>query len=337
MHRLAAEAAQEISALYESIGQAARERAMMAPPDSPARWRPSSSSLFGDESDVDGDESFSSLDVRQPLRNNGAPSYQARAVGVPLPMPIRRAARRGMRDRERDRAGGPMVEEMAGEDDDGGAMVIAAPPAPEPTISAERAEVLDKLGEGSGSANCFACKYVRNAHVTPIAAKGFDHIRTIMRSAGAGANKVALALEMADYFENKVRAASERWRHPDEDECPEWPAADIYDHFFTAKHNRVDAIGSQERRVLQAEQMQEELFHTGMWVMTTAPDGTQTRRLDTNNLQCWLKLNDTITRMYNQDPQKLKMGAIEAPNIAQQQPTGGRKTRLLGSGASIRF
>lgn len=336
MDRLAFEAAREASALHEAVEHTLRRNGHFSPP-SPLYRRD------GDTYEDDDQDSWSELDIRTtPRNNNGAPSYQSRAVVVPLSLPLSMRSGGGSRrrrgDRERDRNGGPIIEEALDVD----AVEEVREPMPpsvsyEPTVSSERDEVTRELGEGHGAANCFACRYARNRHIAPIAKEGIDHIREIMRSANAGGNKIALAREMAEYFENNIRATSERWRHEDEEPCESWEAIDIYEHFFTTKHNRIDAMTSVERRLLQAEQMMEALFHEDTWVMRKMPDGRSARVVNTDKIPHWIKLNDVVTKMYNIDPGKLKMAAVEAPNITQKQPLQGRGARLMGQGSSFRW
>lgn len=341
MDRLAFEAAREASALHEAVEHTLRRNGQFAAPSPIFRRYEADAVVYDDDDESSG--AYSELDVRSvPRNNNGAPSYQSRAVVVPLSLPMSMRVGGGRRrrgDRERDRHGGPIIDEAV--DVDAVQEVSREPMAPpvtyEPTVSVERDEVSRELGAGRGATNCFACRYARNRHIAPIAKEGIDHIREIMRSANAGANKIALAREMAEYFENNVRATSERWRHDDEEPCEPWEAIDIYEHFFTTSHNRIDAMTSAERRLLQAEQMQEALFHEDTWVMRTTSDGRASRVVNTDKIMHWIKLNDVINKMYNIDPGKLKMAAVEAPNIAQKQPMQGRGARLMGQGSSFRW
>lgn len=324
MDRLAFQAVCEHSALHEAVDQQARLNNMM----SHVPYHPASPE--DDDDDYNDDEgSFEELDIRQA---RSAP-YHSRAVVVPINLPMSRREVRE-RDRERDRMRNDEAVEGGDERDE---RPMAAPTTYEPTTSAARAELLKELGEPNGPEACFACRYARNQHVAPIAIQGIEKMRVLIRSSNAGGSKVALARELADFFEKHVRCASRRYQHDDEEPVPEWHAIDIYEHFFTTRHNRVDAIASTERRLLYLEQAQEAIFDEELWAMRTTPDGRKARTVKSTELAMVLKLNDAINRMYTIDPQKLKLASQDAPNLAQQDAPSGRSTRLMGAGSSFRL
>jgi len=318
MDRLAFDAACEHSLLHEEITQQTRSERVAA--------------QFRADRDADDDDpSYEEVDVRA-RRAPFSPAFQSRAFFVPLSsMPM---TRRNINNQERERdRGAPGYMEPQVDEPDLGALM----PTIEPTMSAIRAEALSKLGEPNGCEHCFACRYARNQHVAPIALQGIEKMRAIIRSSAAGANKVAMALELYDFFEQEVRAPAHRWKQKDEHIIPEWLAADIYEHFFTTQHGRVDAISSTERRLLYLEQAQEAIFDEEMWSMRTTPDGRRVRVVNDIGLSKMLKLNDAINKMYTIDPQKLKMASQDAPNIAMQTSVAGRGTRLMGAGSSFRL
>ena len=133
----------------------------------------------------------------------------------------------------------------------------AAPPieiATETLCESEMAQQVNTLlGTGNGMAACFACRFARPSMTAPAAREGIDMMHALLRSAPAGTCRVSLALEMAVVFERHVRTPMNRYRREGEAECEPWHVRDLYDHYMTPLHGRVDAVSSQETRALVLE------------------------------------------------------------------------------------
>jgi len=348
MNRLAYDAALEATELFAEIAQrrrqngtlppSPREEGSRSPPassddDDDEGWnrhrpRPRRNLAAGDE-DQEWDDV---IDVSAPARRK-PPSFQSIAMMVPIRAPrSRRPPLAAERDRERDRDS--LLDDEADEE-----IVprVPPPPPPQPSVTFEPAlapladDVLVELGEPGSPSDCFACMYARDRLIAPVARKAYERLAAILRSSASGGNRIALAREMAQYYEDHIRTPANRQMQTDETPLPVWKACDIFQHFFTPFHNRIDSVGSHERIVLELEHAASTIADRQLYMWRTIDGGRRERVIDPKAMEMYMKVTGQIARMHNTDPQKLKMAASDAPNPVYRQHMAGRNVRLLGN------
>jgi hypothetical protein len=224
-------------------------------------------------------------------------------------------------DRERDR--------------DVPAAAAAAAPiafADEALCESERSEQVNTLlGTGGGMAACFACRFARPSVTAPAAREGIEMMHTLLRSAPAGTCRVSLALEMAVVFERHVRAPMNRYRREGEAECAEWHVRDLYDHYFTPLHERVDAVSSQETRALVLETALYNIERFGLyrWCEVKGLPGLQ-RVVREDTLKSYVATSAALSSLYAQRPSTLALAASAAPATAVAPGMVDTRRALLG-------
>lgn len=220
-------------------------------------------------------------------------------------------------DRERDRAP-PMPVPAPG----GARGVELAPP---PVCASDHYEERRRLlGEPGGQEQCFACCFARNDTMAPAAQPGVRAIEQLLRSQSAGANKVALAGEIEQLFEREVRRVINRTRLPDEPECPPWPAADIYEHYFTSNHGRVDANASAEKRATALEQMFDNINDFLLFQLVETADGRQVKVVKPDMVRLQLQVNQALQQSYAKRPKEL--AAAASANVGRAPSAIARRT-----------
>jgi len=179
-------------------------------------------------------------------------------------------------------------------------------------ISPETARVQQELGDGGGPDACFCCRLVRDGErVAPVCREG---MRKIMDAVDAcvGADPVRLSLDLADVYERHVRREANAGRREGEAECPAWPAASIYEHFFTPCHKRLDAAASLRRRVRFLEQACYDLECYGVYREARCVDGTVRRVPDAQRLRELRATYRDLDKIYGTNPTKLLFAGSNA-------------------------
>lgn len=277
----------------------------------------------GDEDDDDEYEALGDMDGQR--LSMGYEKFMRPVFGgvmvssmrAPPPRRSRRAP--AAHDRERDR-----------EPD---AMPPPAPPmelAPALTESDQSRRVTELLGEGGGVPACFSCRYARGTLVPPAARNGIDMMMTLLRSAPAGTCRTALALEMAHTFEQHVRVPMNRWRQEHEEPCPAWHPRDIYDHFFTPYHGRIDAVTSQESRALMFETMLASMDQYSVYERCTTTSGRTCMVPRPDVVSAMIRLSGELTKLYQQRQSTFSLAAAEAPATATAPGIADSRRALIG-------
>lgn len=255
--------------------------------------------------------------VMVPSRSRSRARSRASSAAAAPPMPP------PARDRERDR-------EL-----DGDMPLAPAPAAPMPpeTVlheSEQSRRVTELLGEGGGIPACFSCRYARGSLMPPAARNGIEMMHALLRSAPAGSCRTALALEMAHTFEQHVRTPMNRYRHEHEDECPTWHPRDIYDHFFTPYHGRLDAVTSQESRALMFETMLARMDQYYAYERCTTSTGATCMVPRPDVVSNMIRISDQLTKLYQQRQSAFSLAASEAPATATAPGIADSRRALIG-------
>lgn len=238
-----------------------------------------------------------------------------------VPSVIRAPPRRAHRapDRERDR-----------EPEAPAAPPVRVEPAPTLTESDQSRRVTELLGEGNGITACFSCRYARGSLMPPAARNGIDMMMSLLRSAPAGACRTALALEMAHTFEQHVRVPMNRWRQEHEEPCPAWHPRDIYDHFFTPDHGRIDAVSSQESRALMFERALASIDQFAAYERCTTSSGRTCMVARPEMVKTMIQLSNELTKLYQQRQSTFSLAASEAPATATAPGIADSRRALIG-------
>lgn len=173
--------------------------------------------------------------------------------------------------------------------------------------SPEYARTHAELGVPLGPEHCFACRVVRDSdHTPPVCRAGIDTIVRLVRSS-CGYDKVQVARDIAELYEQQIRRKINERRRPGEGEFPEWRAADIYEHFFTQRHGRVDATASLEQRILFFERALQDMRDHYVYTEVPRPDGTTVRIPEPRRLAEAMRLSRDLDRMYMIQPSKMPL------------------------------
>jgi len=244
--------------------------------------------------------------------------------------PRRRRPLRPSADRERDRDPPPAPG-------DAPAAVMLPPVAaleerPAVLCLSDMSRQVDELlGTGLGMAACFACRFGRANMTAPAAQHGLNQMHALLRTATAGTCRVALAIDMALVFERQVRTPMNRYRRPGEELCTEWHVRDLYDHYMTPLHGRLDAVSSQESRALTIERalynMERYLLYEEREVKGhEAPQ----RVVREDTLKTFITTSLHLSHLYTQRPTTLALAASVAPATAVAPGMVDSRRTLLG-------
>lgn len=216
---------------------------------------------------------------------------------------------------------------------------LAPPPPPDATacVSDDMDDVRRLLGAPSGQEHCFACRHVRGTLMVPVAADGIAQIRRLLSTSPAGGNKAALAIEIRDLYERSIRASANRNRQEGEDECPEWTAADIHEHYFTPNHGMTDSQRSLESRASMLDHMLHAFYHFDAWEKKTLPDGSVVKVPRAGAPERVMKMSDAVGRAYATKPSSLGLAAAEAANVNAASGTVDSRRRVFGANPSKRL
>lgn len=218
----------------------------------------------------------------------------------------------------------------------GGGGVVEPPPLA--VLSPEREEMERRLGKASGAAHCFACRFARDSTVVPIARQGIKEMNALLRSYPAGANKVDVALELEAFFEHEVRAKANRQIMGDEEQCPAWTAANLYEHYFTPLHNRIDSQTSIEMRASQLEMLFHHTYTYDTWDRQVTESGAEVLIPKPARVGDLLKISTTLDRMYQLKPSSMGLASANAPAVGRSaQLLDTSRRRVIGSNPSRRL
>jgi len=254
---------------------------------------------------------------------------------VPMGRPAarRRRAPAAAPDRERDRSPPPAPAAGA----PAAAAAVMLPPMavneqPSVLCLSDMSRQVDRLlGAGQGMSACFACHFGRANMTTPVARDGLDMMHKLLSSATSGTCRVALALDMSVAFEHYVRTPMNRYRRPDEEQCPAWHVRDIYDHYMTPLHGRLDAVSSQESRAITMERA---LYNMERYLLYEERDvrGCDGPQLVVREdaLKAYISASLHLSHIYTQRPSSLALAAAAAPATTQAPGMVDTRRRLLG-------
>lgn len=211
-------------------------------------------------------------------------------------------------------------------------------PPPLSVPSPEHDEVMRRLGKPLGSGHCFACRFARDSTVAPITRQGITEMNTLYRSYPAGANKVDLVLEMEEFFERHVRAKANRQIMDGETECPSWSAANIYEHYFTPLHGRIDSQSSVEMRASQLEMLFHHTYTYCAWEHRDSESGVPVIVPKTAEIEKLLKISAALDRMYQIKPSSMALASTNAPSVGRSaQLLDTSRRRVVGANPSRRL
>lgn len=222
------------------------------------------------------------------------------------------------RDRERDRATPPPPRAS----NPMGARAVEMPPQLV-CFSDSYEERQRLLGPGLGQEFCFACDFGCGDKAPPASARGMQNINELLRSQPAGKNKIKLAYEILEIFNRDIRDVINRTRHDDEPECPEWHPADIYDHYCTPKHSRVDSQSSAENRAIVLEDAFHNLYNFSLHTYAETENGQRIKVAKPDVLKLLMQLDGSLNRLYAKRPKE--MAATASANITRAPAVASRR------------
>jgi hypothetical protein len=171
-----------------------------------------------------------------------------------------------------------------------------------------------------------------------------DSITKMVRDS-CGHDKVQVARNIKAMFDDGIRRKFNSRAGAGVELCPEWHEADIYDHYFTQLHGRIDATSSLEQRIAFFERARQDLCDN--YVYTTLPDdgvggggggGSPRRVPEPRRLAEVMRISQLLDRMYAIQPNKLALQAprsgmtLRAPDYFAPRPVyRGLPTRRIGN------
>jgi hypothetical protein len=286
-----------------------------------------STSDSDDDSDISGAETDlhgGSLDIHNAIRlqqsiaelqDDAAMSASSSSVGPPLPGTGKTGGLthedREYPDDAADAAPGGNEGDAApggDEDDNNGAQTYA--------LSDDRAEVLRLLGRSNGSTQCFACVYAKDPRrVAPVCKWAIDRITQFIQQCGSY-NDIIVAQDAERMFETSVRAEYNKLRRPHHPEMQAWAAVDIYDHFFTQRHRRLDAQASLMQRILYMEQAGQKWRDYYVYTKIPVGQGKYIKIAHPDRMRSLRDLGKDLDRMYMLQPSKMPLAASASSGVS---------------------
>jgi len=243
---------------------------------------------------------------------------------IAAPRKRRRNPPASPRDRERDR------------DADASEMppVPMPPPGPVPPALFESEwsrNVERMLGPSNGMEACFSCRAIRGNQLLPPAARtGLDMMTSLLRTATSGATYIALAREMHIVFTQHVRDPMNRMRREGEEMCPDWLPRDIYDHFFTPYHRRLDAVQSQANRVMMLETALAKTEQFLLYEESRLADGTLVQVPRPEMVAMLIRTSGELSKLYAQRQSSFSLAAADAPTTTTAAGITDSRRALIG-------
>lgn len=162
---------------------------------------------------------------------------------------------------------------------------------------------LRKYHEHGPKGICFACIYAPGGRVAQIARSGMEFITNVIKSANSGACRVRLSEAIKRYYDLHIRKPG---NHPDilrpgQAEFPEWPVRQIYAHYFTAAHGRLNARESEVRRILWMEEVLETFANNGLFQLKRV-NGRVRKIVDLKILDSFLDVSKEVHKLYIPGP-----------------------------------
>jgi hypothetical protein len=192
--------------------------------------------------------------------------------------------------------------------------------------SPEYDRFLRELGHGSGPDKCFGCMRITDmSHVAPVCADGIRKIGEMVRTQ-TNVDRMSLAREIAALFEESVRQKANRCKKPGEEECPAWSAADIYEHFFTQEHKRLDAFASIQQRILYYEEALSRMNRHYVYTEIQDERGAMQRVPDARRLKESISLSMYLDKMYSLKPGNMALASAEGPVLQRADTIAKRPT-----------
>lgn len=203
--------------------------------------------------------------------------------------------------------------------------------------SPEYERFLRELGPGSGPERCFGCIMAKDPRrVAPVCADGLNKMMDMVRAC-AGADKITLARDLVQLFETSVRTVANRAKRAGEQECPAWAAADIYEHFFTQEHRRLDALASLEQRIVYYEEALSRMNRHYVYTDIHDERGVPRRVPDPKRLRESLAISMYLDKLYAIKPANMALASTDGPELRrtdafQRRPTYSALPYIGGGG-----
>jgi hypothetical protein len=126
-------------------------------------------------------------------------------------------------------------------------------------------------------------------------------------------DKLSLARDLEQLFETYVRQEANRCKKPDEEECPAWRAADIYEHFFTQEHKRLDAVASLEQRILYYEEALSQMnkHYVYMDIQDAKGEGMTHRVPEPRRLKESMSCSMYLDKLYSIKPSNMPLASAD--------------------------
>lgn len=186
--------------------------------------------------------------------------------------------------------------------------VCQAPPPPQCLdqlqycMSPERETIIRQLGEPGGTMNCYGCRFIRdNEHVSPVDRSAIVAITNLVTRC-ASFDRVTVAIEISLIHRKHIVR--------DDVRVPEWRAIDVYDHYFTYYHARIDPQQSVDQSIRTVQMWQQELQDNGTYYLKPSADNTtMERHLDPKRVKDWILLDRHKMMLLKMDPSKSPINA----------------------------
>jgi len=262
-----------------------------------------------DEQSIDiGDNSDCSSEQQRPFNHVMSTRITREYRQVSRSVGLLNNSERGPAQRRRDERQDRAYGADGGEDAAPGGE--PAPPPERPIMSSpELLHYVSELGEGRGKAHCFACEMLQDFdHAPPVCQTGLESISRMVQNS-SGHDKVQVARSIKRLYDRQIREKVNSRRRETDPECKEWHAADIYEHFFTQKHGRIDAVASLEQRILFFERALQDMRDKYVYTSMPGPDGQPVHVPDPRRLSEAMKVSQELTRMYMIQPSKMPLAA----------------------------
>jgi hypothetical protein len=198
-----------------------------------------------------------------------------------------------------------------------GGEAIPEPPIPRPVSSTDVEKLRKYPREAGKTYKCFGCLYARNASVNPVSGDRIAEMGEIVGGAPP-ASWVEVALDVHEYYEREFLGELNSRLQEGEEQFPEWHVQDIYDHYFTCKHNKADVQFSTHSRIVKFERILEEMYDEQTWQETTWPDGRVCRGIRTENVDLMIRIGKYIDMMYARTVTgKSGIGSVAQTNLTR--------------------
>lgn len=186
----------------------------------------------------------------------------------------------------------------------------------------------------TSSRYCFSCRYAPGGKATDIAREGIEVINEILVSADSGASRVALAEAIQFYYNKYIRDEANRFARPGEQRFPDWTVPNIFSHFFTCEHGRINASESGVHRIQILEKCLRVVANNELIREGRDANGRLIQQVDTDALLKAEKIMKLLDSHYKPAPGKKAGIGSNVPTVPTESASGvfQRPIQLFGQG-----